>query len=446
MSERPVYKKERRARPPWANLHLWQIQSVRDLMLVAGLFGLLLLGKKLSLVTVPLLLSLLVAYLVEPLVQRATRLSWVSRRLAAGAMTVLGVVLVIGPTLVGASFALLQGIQFASKIADRTEAVIQSVDKPADEGLTAELGEGAWRDIRDLFVDLKNDAQLLQRVEQGNATAEELEASRSASVLGVDSRDLLSGADLTIRWVRENATQIGRQALTTGKGALTMAVSTVTSIGKFFFGAFLTAFFFFFVCSGWPDVVEFGQGTIPEEYRTRAAAILSKMDRAIHGFIRGRLTIGFLLGIFYTIGFWVIGVPAPLLLGPIVAVITLIPYAALLAIPVVMVLMWLEGNTGVRGGFWWILIAPFVLYQIGQILDDYVLTPAIQGQSTDLMTPAILFASVAGGVLLGVFGLLAAIPLAACIKILWNEIFWPRLKAWTEGRAPDPLPFDDESL
>ena len=76
------------------------------------------------------------------------------------------------------------------------------------------------------------------------------------------------------------------------------------------------------------------------------------------------------------------------------------------------------------------------------ILDDYVLTPAIQGESTDLMTPMILFASIGGGVLLGFYGLLVAIPLAACVKILWMEIFWPRITAWSEGRAKDPLPLD----
>ena len=53
--------------------------------------------------------------------------------------------------------------------------------------------------------------------------------------------------------------------------------------------------------------------------------------------------------------------------------------------------------TGFRGEWWWAVFAPIVYYNIGQALDDYVLTPWIQGESTGLDAPAILFASIAGG-------------------------------------------------
>ncbi len=55
-------------------------------------------------------------------------------------------------------------------------------------------------------------------------------------------------------------------------------------------------------------------------------------------------------------------------------------------------------------------------------------------------TPTILFASIAGGALMGVYGLLLAIPVAACLKILLRELFWPRFKAWSEGEEKDFLP------
>ena len=71
-------------------------------------------------------------------------------------------------------------------------------------------------------------------------------------------------------------------------------------------------------------------------------------------------------------------------------------------------------------------------------------TPMIQGRSTGMDTPTILFASLAGGALFGVFGLLIAIPIAACLKILVQEVFWPRFKAWAEGREKDFLPISRE--
>jgi predicted PurR-regulated permease PerM len=79
-----------------------------------------------------------------------------------------------------------------------------------------------------------------------------------------------------------------------------------------------------------------------------------------------------------------------------------------------------------------------------QFLDDYVLTPTIQGKSTNMDTPTILFASIAGGALAGIYGLLLAIPVAACIKILMREVFWPRFRAWAQGNASDPLPIQSD--
>ena len=88
---------------------------------------------------------------------------------------------------------------------------------------------------------------------------------------------------------------------------------------------------------------------------------------------------------------------------------------------------------------------PALAYFGGQIMDDYILSPVIQGKSTNLDTPTILFSSLAGGVLAGFYGLLIAIPVGACIKILLVEVVLPRFRAWSEGRASDPLPFGQSS-
>jgi len=396
-------------KPDWAGLHVWQIQWVRDLSGVAIVIGLLLLGERLSLVTVPLLLALLFAYLFEPLIG------------------MMGCVLFLAlPAVLGLGFGVLQGVSFAGSLAGKTGSLIASVDDPTDESLREAIGGGPWLRTRDFLVDLRTD--------------DTPEVDDEIEVLGIDRAVLSQGIDVAMGWVRDNAQSIAVTVLDTGRGAVLTAVSVLTSLGKLFFGAFLTVFFLFFFSAGWPDVLHFGERLFPAGQRGRSVEILRKMDRAIHGFIRGRLTIGVTLGVFYTVGFWLIGVPAPLILGPAVAFITLIPYAALMAVPVIMVLLWLEGHTGMRGSIWWILLAPFAWYQIGQALDDYVLTPMIQGKSTDLDTPTILFASISGGLLLGIFGLLVAIPLAACLKILIKEIFWPRALAWIKSAQKGVLP------
>ena len=77
---------------------------------------------------------------------------------------------------------------------------------------------------------------------------------------------------------------------------------------------------------------------------------------------------------------------------------------------------------------------------ISQATEDYVLNPMIQGKATNLHPATILLACIAGGVLGGLYGMILAIPITACIKIMMDEILLPRLKLWLDGRRQDPLP------
>lgn len=420
--------------PPWAHLHLWQLQPVRDVLLGLGLVGLFLLGHEARVVTVPLLLALLFAYLFEPLVRRLTRARWIRRPVAAGGLVVAFVVLVGVPAVLGGIFAVIQGVRLASDVAARIQAVQESRGAPEDEALREELGDGAWGTIRDALVEY-------DRQRRGEAPED---LGVTGTFFGIDAADVAATADALLGWLQGHSALVGKHALETGTDAVGAAFATLGRASIFLFGAFLTAFFFFFLSSGWERVTEFARGLLPVRNREHVIDILRKMDVAISGFIRGRLTIAFFLAIFYSVGFSLMGVPAPLLLGPAIALLALVPYAAVAGIPVVIVLLWLENHTGFRGATWWIIGAPIVWYNVGQLLDDYVLTPVIQGRGTDLDTPTILFASIAGGALMGFYGLLVAIPLAACLKILIREVFWPRFRAWAEGKERDFLPIDED--
>jgi predicted PurR-regulated permease PerM len=422
----------------WKQLHLWQIQPVRDTLLVAGVLGLLYLGYILSPVTVPLLLAMALAYLFEPLVRALTRSGALTRPLVAiGIIAVTGVVIVVPATL-GVGFAVGQGVKVAQRVATNADALSFALQHPDDAEARAKLvGAGrSWVEIYDYVV-----------TEQRKSR--EWEAWRAAAAAGEppqgdqppEPSDIYRVVQAGIGWVRENAAAIGKGMVNVGGGAIGATFNLMGWVGRLLFGAFLTAFFFYFCCTGWGRVLAFWEGLIPGRKRGRVVELLAQMDRVIAGFVRGRLTICGVLMLLYTLCFWLIGVPAPLILGPVVGVLTIVPYASGgVGIPLAIVLLWLEAHPDFRGQWWWVLGAPVAVSTGLQLLDDYVLTPRIQGEATKMDTPSILFASIAGGVLAGFYGILLAIPAAACIKILLKEVFWPRFRAWGEGKAKDFLP------
>lgn len=459
MPERPSGPPDQPAKPDahkdWRHLHLWQIQPLRDALVLLAAFGLVALGYKLSIVTVPLLLAMAFAYLFEPLVRLLTRRALVSRQGTALSIIALGAVIVVVPVIIGVGFAVLQGVAYTRAVVTNVQALQASVEKPDDKELFNTLPEGGWRRIRNFIVEseTKNAAPTEQPATPPNTDpTAEAEPPNANSPIEERARDLVrETTGWLFRLVQSNSDSIGkfvgRQAVGTGTDAARAAFSLVKNVGYLVFTGFLTAFFFFFFCTGYGRVLRFWESLIPERRKDRAFDLLGQMDRVIAAFIRGRLTICAVLMFYYTTAYWLVGVPAPLILGPIIGALALLPYVAGVGLPIAMLLMWLQPPMpGWQGEWWWNLLGPILISVGSQTLDDYVLTPAIQGKNTGMDIPTIVFASIAGGALAGVYGLLLAIPTAACIKILLREIIWPRFNDWAAGKTTDPLPIDPSDI
>lgn len=464
----------------WTNRHIWQIQPVRDGLMLLGVFWLLYLGYLLSVVTVPLLLAIALAYLFEPLVRTLTKRGHVSRSGVAIGIVLLAAVGIIGPVFIGGGFAAVQGGKYIAKLTRSVDTLAKSVRKPEDQALKNALPGGAWLKVREYLVEEEalwkawhardgvapadgstppatppTDQPAIPQnpapvAEESTPVADIVPSEPTADAGGDDQAPKPPGPEYElirsgITWLGDNAGRIGQEALQRSSNVFGTVVGAAGTLGQILFGGFLTAFFFFFFCTGYGKLLSFWDGLIPEKKKGRVFELAGRMDRVIAGFVRGRLTICAILICVYSLGYWLIGVPAPLILGPIVGICCLMPFVSgAVGIPTAVILLALEPATGFQGTWWWIVGSPILIFMIAQGLDDYVLSPVIQGKNTDMDMPSILFAVIAGGALAGVYGLLIAIPTAACIKILLREVFWPKFRSWAHGEAKDFLPIEPD--
>lgn len=440
------------ARADWRTMRLWQIQPVRDLLVLAVIYGILHLGYVLRPVTVPILLALALAYLFEPLVSRITGKGQMRRPFAA-AVIIFGVALaVVVPVTVGGGFAMMQGAKVAQSLGTNIAKLNDSLAKPDDEELKSKLPAGAWRSVRDFMLKVRTGLALPPIAPTKTDAATPPPAAEAAShhtgSEPAEERSLTaaeSWAGYAIEWLRGDSTGLSKfltqNVLGGGRDAAQILFNLLVSIFYFGFTLFLTLFFFFFFCAGWGRVKGQLVQMIPERNRDRTLELLGKMDGVIAGFIRGRLVISLILSVEFSIGFWAIGVPAPLILGAIVGVLSIVPYLAMLGIPVAIILLWLNPSSiALQNEWWWVLFAPAVLYWLIQNTDDYIWSPMIQGKATDMDMPSILFSVLAGGILAGIYGVMIAIPAGACVKILIKEVLWPRFQSWAKGTSKDFLP------
>ena len=176
-----------------------------------------------------------------------------------------------------------------------------------------------------------------------------------------------------------------------------------------------------------PSVVQFDRSLVPEKNKQRVIELAQKMDRAVAGFVRGRIVIAIIMGAMLAIGWMICGVPYSIPLGLVVGFFGIVPYLSGVGIPLAVALLAID-QLGLaadeRMSWWFILLAPAGVYLVVQAIETYVLTPIIAGKATNLDP--------------------VTIPLAACTKILITDVVLPRIRAWTEGRAEDPLPLKRE--
>lgn len=428
----------------WERLHIWEFQGVRDLLVVAATIGIFSAGYALRAVTIPLLVALLLAYLFEPLIVRMTRHPKISRPMAVGGILgalgvgLLVVLIVLVPVVVS------QTANFASDVTSgdlrkQLEKLEVYVPSPLDEHylvLVDRLPDGP--------DPIAPDAEPAAESDDGDSSASEAEPPSPG-------QDRLAQLEEQIAQLEERIAtgaappEKDTNWLGIAKGTLTTVTSVIGAIISFGLLSFLIPFYFFFFSVWWPDVVAFGRQLIPERHRDHSLDLLSKMDEVVAGFVRGRIVISLIMGLMLGIGWWICGVPYALPVGLITGVFCAVPYLGGVGVPIALILAlvsWLDQPASERWALWIVIVMPIVVFSIVQIVEGYVLTPMIAGKATNLDPVTILVAVLAGGSVLGIYGMLLAIPAIACGKILFLEVLMPRVRAWVRGETRDPLPID----
>ena len=450
-----------------SKLHIWQIQAVRDVLLVATVLAILWLGYAMSAITVPLLLALGLAYLFEPVIDRLQRWFHWSRTAAVSlilALFMLAVITVVVPTLflvIGQTSSFISGAangRYADLVDKGVTLLPKGMRTQAEDGIAwmeekvpwsaRVFGDAPPTDAAEAIpVTPEASPKPVPAEAAQTSMTEEAEDARIQRLIRDEVARQLSGGlvgeDTAAAAQRDRAKKFGASALgVVGAGAKQVWGLVVGSI-ELGLLVFLVPFYFFYFATAYPRVLRFGEDFIPDHNRDRIEHLIREMDRAVAGFVRGRLVISAILGTIFAIGWLIVGVPYSLALGLLVGVFCAVPYLSVIGVPVAVTLLAVDQFSlpeSERMVWWGIVVWPTAVYMVGQSLDDWVLTPLIQGKVTNLNPVAIVVAVLAGGTLAGIYGMLLAVPAAACVKIILSEVVMPRIQAWRKGRVVDPLP------
>jgi predicted PurR-regulated permease PerM len=136
----------------------------------------------------------------------------------------------------------------------------------------------------------------------------------------------------------------------------------------------------------------------------------------VTGFVRGQTLVCLILGTFYAVGLFLVGLNFGVLIGLIAGFLTFIPYVGtltgfLLSVGVALAQFW-------PGSDWLHIGLTIGVFVVGQFLEGNIISPKLVGESVGLHPVWLMFALLAFGSLFGFLGLLLAVPVAASIGVL----------------------------
>jgi len=209
--------------------------------------------------------------------------------------------------------------------------------------------------------------------------------------------------------IKENFSELQRNILGFSQNIIIYLSGTVSSIT---FGIVIIPLILFYLLR---DIMIFKENLynfVSKKNKEEFKNIIEKIDSIISGFIRGRLVICTIVGVIIGVGLYFLNLKFAFIIGIISGVLNFIPYLG----PIVGLFLALIFALGQP---WWILLLIIILFVFANQVEAMYLNPTILGKELGLHPLTVIFSMLVCGQILGILGVLIAVPLVAILKVLF---------------------------
>jgi predicted PurR-regulated permease PerM len=181
---------------------------------------------------------------------------------------------------------------------------------------------------------------------------------------------------------------------------------------------------------------------IPARRRGEVESVLERIGRAVGGFVRGQLLVSLFVGVASAIGLWIVGLPFWAVVGLVAGLFNLIPLIGPFIGAIVAVIIAFTTNTAGEGLLnlrpgWPLAVGSSVALLIVQQIDNHILSPNIVARTVRLHPVTVMLGLLAGGTLMGLWGMLLAVPVLASAKVLLLHA-WDTRMQWPPPNSGQP--------
>ena len=179
-------------------------------------------------------------------------------------------------------------------------------------------------------------------------------------------------------------------------------------------GSVVVLLYLFFILMDYEKLSSGWLRFIPASKRNFTGMVVQDVKNGMNSYFRGQALIALIVGILFSIGFLIIDFPMAIGLGLFIGLLNLIPYLQLVGfIPTILLALVKAADTG--QSFWVIILCALAVFAVVQTIQDAFLTPRIMGHVMGLNPAIILLSLSIWGSLLGIIGLIIALPLTTLL-------------------------------
>ena len=358
---------------------------IRGTLVAMGVVGILMLINRLSGVLLPFFVAWVISYLIYPLVKFIQyKLKFKSRPLA-----IFTTLLILAIILAALSYLLIPP-------------------------LIIELGR-----VRDLLIEY-----LTFGAGQGAQIPDNL-------VMFI--KEYIDLKSLSTLFDHENLLEMLKQAIPQVWNILSESFNFALNIFTFF----IIILYIIFILLDYESIAEGWITYLPKKYRSFSQNLVTDVQVGMNRYFRGQALVALSVGIMMSVGFLIIDFPLAIGLGLFIGLLNMVPYLQIIGfIPTILLAILKASDTG--GNFWLIMAGALAVFSIVQIIQDGFLVPRIMGKITGLNPAIILLSLSIWGSLMGMIGMIIALPLTTLLLSYYRRFIINREKLFKQNEITQP--------
>ena len=223
-------------------------------------------------------------------------------------------------------------------------------------------------------------------------------------------RDNIDAKFITELFNKENLLDALKEAVPRLWSLLSDSIDLLFSV----FTIFLILLYVIFILLDYESIAEGWTHLVPIKYRPFTISILNDIKTGMNRYFRGQAFVALCVGILFSIGFLIIDFPLAIGLGLFIGALNMVPYLQVIGfVPTIVLAILKASDTG--GNFWIIIASAIAVFIIVQAIQDGFIVPRVMGKITGLNPAIILLSLSIWGSLMGMLGMIIALPLTTLI-------------------------------